>query len=243
MKTMIKSAAILSVLVAMPIVGMAQTNDVTWKSSLSLGATFKDGNTEKTLYTANLKGNRYAEDHDWLNSLYTEYGKTEGEQTEGQIRGQSDYRRKFSNERMFGGIFAEVYNDALKDIDLRVKIGPNIGYYFITEKDVKFDVTFGINYGYQSAGGIEDNFAEYRIAANYLRSLSKTASTYANLEYSANVEDLDDGSGLLVIGVKSKLNEQLSMFAELRDEYDNMVAGNDIEHNDVTVLAGLTYDF
>ena len=241
MNIIIKGTLLLSALVALPVAGMADTN-VTWKSSVSLGATFKDGNTEKTLYTANLKGDRYAEESDWLNSLYAEYGETEGDQTEGQVRGQSGYRHKFGDKRMFGGVFAEAYNDALKDIQIRVKIGPNVGYYFMHEEEVKFDVSFGLNYGYESVGGVERDFAEYRAAANYLRDLSETASYYLNVEYSANVEDTDDGNGLLVTGLKSKINSQLSMFIELREEYDNIV-GPAVEHTDTTVLAGLTYDF
>lgn len=239
---MIKRAAF-AALVAVPLAGFGEAaTNVTWKSSIALGATYKDGNTDKTLYTANLKGDRFAEESDWLNSLYTEYGKTESEQTEGQVRGQSNYRRKFGDDRMFGGVFAEAYNDALKDIDLRIKIGPNVGYYFMYEDDVKFDASFGINYGYEKAGGDERDFAEYRVAANYLRDLSETSKYYLTVEYSANVEDIDDGNGLLVTGLKSKINSQLSMFVELREEYDNLVASG-VEHTDTTVLAGLNYDF
>ncbi len=236
-------AVIVSLLAVVPMIGYSDGDtNVIWKSSVSLGAAYKDGNTEKTLYTVKLKGNRFAEESDWLNSLYTEYGKTEGVQTEGQLRGQSDYRRKFGDERMYGGVFAEAYNDALKDIDIRIKIGPNVGYYFMYEDDVKFDVSFGINYGYESVNGEERDFAEYRVAANYLRDLSETSSYYLNVEYSANVEDTDDGNGLLVTGVKSKINSQLSLFVELREEYDNIVAAG-VDHTDSTVLAGLTYDF
>ena len=131
----------------------------------------------------------------------------------------------------------------LKDIDYRVKLGPNLGYYFLKDEKATFDVSAGINFVHEKTGAGDDDFAEYRVGLNYLRALSATASYYLNIEYTANVEDVDDGGGLLVTGVKSKVNGRLSLFVELRDDYDNMTPeGSDVEHNDVTFLAGLTYD-
>lgn len=241
---------VLGALVAVPIMGFAdEVTNVTWKSSISLGATVKKGNTDKTLYTMNFKADRRAPKSDWINSLYGEYGETENkgtgkdEQTEGQLRGQSDYRYKFGSENFFGGIFSELYHDALKQIDYRIKIGPNIGYYWINKEAMKLDTSFGINYVHEDVWGGSDDYAEYRAALNYLWQFAENSSYYLNIEYSANVEDVDDGGGLLVTGLKSKINSKFSMFVELRDDYDNMLPDDsDVEHNDVTFLAGLTYD-
>jgi hypothetical protein len=232
---------LLGALVALPLAGLADTN-VTWKSSIGLGATVKHGNTDKTLFTMNLKGDRYAENSDLKSSLYGEYGETEGSQTEGNLRGQADYRYKFGDKNFFGGVFSEAHHDALKDIYLRVKIGPNIGYYFINEGDQKLDASAGINWGFENTATDKRGFGEWRVAANYLHDFTETASYYCNIEYSASFDDFEDGSGLLVTGLKSKINTQLSMFVELRDEYDNQ-PGTGIQHNDITMVAGLTYDF
>jgi len=239
----IKSVAI-ALLAVLPVFGFADAvTNVTWKSSLSAGATFKNGNTDSELYTMNFKGDRYAPKSDWINSLYGEYGETESTQTEGQVRGQSDYRYKFGSENFFGGIFSEGYHDALKQVHYRVKMGPNIGYYFINKEDMKLDASIGINYVHQRTAEGIDNFAEYRGALNYLWEITETASYYMNIEYSANVEDTRDSNGLFVTGLKSKVSTKLSMFIEYRDDYDNLPAENSgVTHNDSTVLAGLTYD-
>lgn len=236
---------LLAALVALPGIGFADdaVTNITWKSSLALGATYKSGNTEKSLFTMNLKGDRYAPKSDWINSLYGEYGRTEGDQTEGQLRGQSEYRYKFGSENFFGGVFSEAYHDALKQIRARLKLGPNMGYYLINQETMKLDLNGGVNYVYERTALSEGDHAEYRLAGNYLWDITKTASYYLNVEYSANIEDVDDGNGLLVTGLKSKMNEQLSLFIELRDEYDNLPDGVDVEYNDVTVIAGLNYDF
>ena len=222
---------------------MASADDatnVTWKSSVSLGATFKSGNTEKTLYTVNLKGDRYAPTSDLVSSLYGEYGETEGTQTEGQLRGQSNYRYKFGSEDFYGGVFAEGYHDAVKDINMRVKLGPNVGYYFINDEAKKFDTSLGINAVYESADK-EEGMAEWRLAGNYTWTITEHSSCYASAEYSASVEDYEDGLGLLVVGAKSALSEKLSLFVELREEYDNIPATG-TEFTDTTVIAGVSID-
>ncbi|MCK4565572.1 MAG: DUF481 domain-containing protein [Verrucomicrobia bacterium] len=236
---------LLVALVALPLAGFAEdaVTNTTWKSSLALGATYKDGNTEKSLFTMNLQGDRFSPENDWINSLYGEYGKTEGDQTEGKLRGQSEYRHKFGGRNFFGGVFSEAYHDTIKQIRVRVKVGPNLGYYFINEETMKLDATAGINYVYERTALTEGDHVEARLAGNYLWDFSEIGTYYLNVEYSANVEDADDGNGLFITGVKSKLSDQLTIFIELRDEYDNLPDGADIDHNDVTIIAGLAYDF
>ena len=235
---------VLGALVIAPMLGFAEeVTNVTYKSSIALGATYKSGNTEKSLFTMNLKGDRYSPKNDWINSLYGEYGKTEGDQTEGQLRGQSDWRYKFGGGNFFGGVFGEAYTDSVKQIRTRLKLGPNLGYYFINQDTMKLDTSFGVNYVYERTATVERDYAEWRVAGNYLWEITETSSYYLNAEYSANVEDYNDGGGLVVTGLRSQVKDNLSLFIELRDEYDNIPDTVGTEYNDVTIMAGLAYDF
>lgn len=244
---------LLGVLMAIPLIGMAEEETVStnklWKSNLSAGATYKNGNSEKSLFTLNLRADRFGEHNDIINTLYAEYGKTgtptsPKEQTEGQIRAQSEYRHKFGESRFFAGAFGEARNDEIKGIKVRVKLGPTIGYYFIDRENMKLDATFGINYVYERTDtNGEDDYGEYRAAANYLWMITDKSDFYFNIEYSADMEQVDDrNSGLLVTGVRSQLYDDLSLFLEFRDEYDNK-PGPGTKHNDETLIAGLSYDF
>ncbi|VGO21823.1 DUF481 domain-containing protein [Pontiella sulfatireligans] len=247
---------VLSLLVAAPMVGLAESDtNVVWKKSITLGASYRSGNTDKRLYMANLKVDRASERSDWISSLYGEYGKTDGDQTEGMARLQSEYRYKFGEKRKwFGGIFAEGYNDAIKRVQYRIKIGPNIGYYWINDEKMKLDTSVGYNLVRERrAHAIKDSdpakseyksddYGEYRVAANYNWQMTETASYYFSVEYVMDAEDTDNANGLLVTGLRSKINNQLSLTVELRDEYDNKPAP-ETEYNDTTIIAGLTYDF
>jgi hypothetical protein len=250
---------LLGALVALPLAGMAQeavedAAAVKWERSISLGATYRDGNTQKSLYTMNLKGDRYSETYDIVSSLYAEYGKTatpteadpnpEKQQTEGQARGQSQYRYKFGGKNFFGGVFGEGYYDDMKNIRTRLKLGPNIGYYFINQENMKLDASIGLNYVYERVSTGEDTYGEYRASLNYLWNITEKSTYYLNLEYTANMDDVDvDNNGLLVTGVRSTVYEDIAMFIELRDEYDNSPAAGVVEYNDLTILAGLSYAF
>lgn len=234
---------VLTALVALPFVCFSDTvTNVTWDSSLALGATYKSGNTEKRFYSFNFKGDRKAPKSNWLNSLYSDYGETEGAQTEGSARAQTNYRYRFGAEDFFAGLFGELYHDDIKQIRFRAKVGPNVGYYFIDNKKMKLDASVGLNYAYERTAQGEQNYAEWRVAGNYLWNISDTASYYLNVEYSTNIDDINDGSGLAVTGLKSKINTKLAMFIELRDEYDSIPDGDGVERNDLTVTAGLSYE-
>lgn len=235
---------VLSVLIVLPVVSFA-TDDLgaSWKSSAALGMTYKSGNTEKSLYTMTLKGDRSSSHNDWINSLYSEYGKTAGDQTEGQVRGQSDYRHKLGESDFFYGAFAEALHDTIKQIRARVKVGPECGYHFLNTERIKFDVSTGLNAVYERTSAGNDSLGEVRLAANFAWNITEQSSYYLNVEYNATVEDTDDGNGLLITGLKGSVKDNLSMYVELRDEYDNLPDASGLEHNDVTIIAGLAYDF
>jgi hypothetical protein len=240
---MIKGVLLGALLVA-PVMGLAQGSDtnIVWKRNITLGATYRDGNTDRKAFIANLKVDRTSEISEWISSLYSEYGKTDGDRTEGKSRLQSEYRYKFGNKDWYAGIFSEAYNDDIRGIRYRVKMGPNIGYYFINDEKMKLDFSLGYNAVYEKNVDEETGNGEFRVAGNYLWDINENASYYFNIEYVADSEDANDGNGLLVTGLRSKVNNQLSMTIELRDEYDNMPASGS-EYNDVIAIAGLTYDF
>jgi putative salt-induced outer membrane protein YdiY len=253
---------VVGALCAVPFVGLAEeAADATaeepavkWEKNLSAGVTYRDGNTKKSLYTLNIKADRFGEHNDILSSLYAEYGESavptaadpdpESERTEGQVRGTSEYRHKFGESRFFAGGFVEGLNDSIKQIRFRGKVGPMVGYYLLDNDKHKLDISFGINYVYERTAVDERTFGEYRAAGNYLWSISEHSSYYLNVEYTANMDNVDvDNYGLLVTGIRSKINSTLALFIEFRDEYDNRPDAGVLEHNDITVTGGLSYDF
>jgi putative salt-induced outer membrane protein YdiY len=237
---------VLAGLVAVPVAGLAaegSDTNVVWKKSITAGFSYKDGNSDKMVYTANIKVDRTSDISEWISSLYGISGKTDGEKTDGELRLQSEYRYNFGEKNWYAGIFTEGYHDDIRNIKYRITVGPNIGYYWIRNDKIKFDTSFGLNGVTEKNDDETTEYGQYRLAANYLWEISENASYYCNVSYSIQVDDTEKAKGLFITGLRSKINNQLSMTIELRDDYDNKPSGDGVDNNDLTVLGGLTYDF
>ncbi len=215
-----------------------------WENEMALGANYRSGNTEKSLYTLNVKRERYSDVSDWLHGFYGEQGETEGEQTEGLVRARSEYRLRFSDPVYFASVIAQGLHDSIRGIRLRAQLGPNLGMYVIDDEVLKLDVAAGFNATYDRGLEGSSQYAGYRFSANFSWDFSERASSYAQIEISGNVEEpMEDYYGWLVLGLKSGLLDSVSLFAELRNEYDNMPDASGSERNDVLANLGLMYDF
>ena len=214
------------------------------ENEMALGANYRSGNTEKSLYTLNVKSERYSDESDWLHAFYGEQGETEGEKTEGMVRASSEYRVRFSNPVYFASVVAQGLHDSIRGIRLRTQLGPSVGIYVIDDGVSKVDLAAGLNATYDRGVEASSQYAGYRFSANLNWDFSEHASCYAQVEISGNLEEpMEDYYGWLVFGLKSGLLNSVSLFAELRDEYDNMPDAVGSKRNDLLFNLGLMYDF
>ena len=213
-----------------------------WENEMALGANYRSGNTEKSLHTLNVKRERYSDESDWLHGFYGEQGDGR-RKTEGLVRARSNiecvFRIRFILLRwLLKGCMIQFEGfDCVRSSDLTWE-------YVIDEGGLKVDVAAGFNATYDR--GVEESaqYAGYRFSANFNWDFSEQASSYAQVEISGNVEEpLKDYYGWLVLGLKSGLLDSVSLFAELRDEYDNMPDAVGSKRNDLLFNLGLMYDF
>ena len=234
-----------SIFIALCITCMGYADgDNLWENEMSLGANYRAGNTEKSLYTLNIKRESYSNESDWLHGFYGEQGETGGEKTEGLVRARTEYRVRFSNPAYFASVIAQGLHDSIRGIRLRTQLGPNLGIYVMNNGILKLDVAAGFNATYDR--GIQDSaqYTGYRFSANFNWDFNEWASSYAQIEISGNVEEpMEDYYGWLVFGLKSGLLDSASLFAELRNDYDNMPDVLGSEQNDLLITLGLMYDF
>ena len=123
-----------------------------WENEMALGANYRSGNTEKSLYTLNVKRERYSDESDWLYGFYGEQGETEGEKTEGMVRASSEYRVRFSNPAYFASVVAQGLHDSIRGIRLRTQLGPSLGMCD-GRRGLKADVAAGFNATYDRGVG------------------------------------------------------------------------------------------
>ena len=215
-----------------------------WNNSISLGSTYKTGPVDKSLYTTNLKGNYYSDKIDWISSLYGTYGETDGTQTDGQLRVKSDYRYKLTGDNTFyGGLYTELYHNTISDLDLRVRMGPSLGYYFIYRDSLKFDTSAGTTITYEKAGQETKSYGSLRIAGSYDHKISDTTTYYLSAEFNISFEDSADNDGSLSTGLKTRITDKISLHIELRDQYENLRGASAADRNETTVTTGLSCNF
>lgn len=215
-----------------------------WDNEASFGLSYRSGSTEKSLYTLNLSSEFYSNENDWIHSLYSEHGETEGSQTEGLVRLKSEYRKRFNNPKFFGSVFLQGVHDVIRGIDLRGQFGPNIGFYAIDNKSMKLDTLVGLNATHEIGKIEESTYTAYRVAAKFDWHLNEYILTYASIEINGSVKDpSEDYNGLLIFGIKSYLLKEISMHTELRNDYDNQPESITAEKNDLLLTVGLGYKF
>ena len=213
------------------------------KNHAKAGFSMRTGVVDSSLFTLNLKRESYSSKSDWINSFYLENGKTAKIKTEGLVRLNSEYRLRFKNDNYFGSIFSQGIHDVIRGIHYRFQLGPNIGYYFLNSEKIKLDLSSGLNATHERLNK-KNSYAALRISTRMNYKINLKSETYANIEINNDLSDFKDNfNGLIIIGLKSNLFESISIYSEIRNDYDSSPSNINIDKNEFLITMGLAYDF
>ena len=213
------------------------------KNHAKAGFSLRSGVVDSSLFTLNLKSESYSSKSDWINSFYLENGKTEQIKTEGLVKLNSEYRLRFKNENYFGSIFTQGTHDVIRGIHYRFQLGPNIGYYFLNSEKIKMDLSSGLNATYERVNN-KKSYAALRISARMNYKLNLKSETYANIEINNDLSDFKNNfNGLFIIGLKSNILNSISIYSEIRNDYDNSPTKINTDKNEFLLTMGFAYDF
>ena len=203
----------------------------------------RTGVVDSSLFTLNLKRESYSSKSDWINSFYLENGKTAKIKTEGLVRLNSEYRLRFKNDNYFGSIFSQGTHDVIRGIHYRFQLGPNIGYYFLNSEKIKLDLSSGLNATHERLNK-KNSYAALRISTRMNYKINLKSETYAHIEINNDLSDIKDNfNGLIIVGLKSNLFESISIYSEIRNDYDSSPSNINIDKNEFLITMGLAYDF
>ena len=74
--------------------------------------------------------------------------------------------------------------------------------------------------------------------------LNFKSETYAHVEINNDLSDIKDNfNGLIIVGLKSNLFESISIYSEIRNDYDSSPSNINIDKNEFLITMGLAYDF
>lgn len=212
-----------------------------WETSAGVGVSVTQGNSDTLLFTANVVTLRKWEHHEFSAGVDAGYGKTDGTQNIGFVKGFSQYNYLI-NQRLYGFGRVEGLNDAIADITYRVPISAGIGYYIIKNDKITLSAEVGPGYVFEKVGDDERDFATVRFGEKFTWKLSETARLWQSFEYQPKIDEWTEYYAAAEIGIGAAVTKHAELRITLQDWYVSNPAPNR-ESNDLKLIAGVNYKF
>jgi putative salt-induced outer membrane protein YdiY len=251
-----------------------------WAGGANLGFALTAGNSETKNLNIGFNATRTGS-HDKLmlyeTSIYATTSKlalqpipsqTTANSNNGGIRYDHDF-----TPRVFGFGAADLFNNALQDLDLRYILGGGIGLHAIKTPNTTLDLLAGINYTHESFSGLvqtnpapppatitynhSDGSPALTVGDNFTHKLGKnivfTQSFFlypsfgqTNIAFpGATPDNVHIMRGAFNLGLVTKLHKWLGWQVTLADVFDNHPLASTplLERNDITLATGLNISF
>lgn len=215
-----------------------------WTADLYGGFSLKRGNVEESSY-------RYSGDYEkkygtlysYRLSAYGRYMERYKTVRESKAQLLGEMRRMISERWFFSGeISAE--NDEIKNLTLRLKVGPGIGYYLVNSKTLKADIGTGFLYTHERPSEGDSDYLAWQVSQRVDWQMTESFKIWMGTRAFVSTKWAEDYEVALRAGAESKINGNLSLVVELENEYDNMPDEEEaIRRNDLELTTGLRYHF
>lgn len=215
-----------------------------WTGSVSLSASYADGNTNKRTASASVnteyradEANRYSLAFLW--NYAQENGAISQRQTQGRL--QWDH---FFTKRFYGLLQGSAENDFQQTLDLRTTIGAGVGYQFFDDADFKLAGEVGLSYVDESYKNSADDksFLAARLAEKWEWKASEKFTLSQVGELFPSLETSDDITAR--VDTKAKLSLTAKMFAQLEWLYQwNNSPASGKDRVDNLILLGVGWSF
>lgn len=244
-----RSAPVEEVKVIGPPVG-PKTERQRWTGFVTIGATFKDGNTNSKAVAARARAVRRGDNSRWTLNAGYDFIETEGEVAERAAFGEAKYDH-FVTKKLFGYFLNRLDKKWSQDLTLRYTGGAGAGYQFIETPKTNLYAEAGLTYVFEDyetdrtvfpSVSSDDEYVAARFFAHFFKAITGTTSFNQDVTLLSGLRRADDVSVLSESTLSVKLTGALSASAMVILEYDNTPArGRD--RVDTTYILGLTYNF
>jgi putative salt-induced outer membrane protein YdiY len=212
-----------------------------WEFDLNAGLSLTEGNSETLQANLGVATKRVAGDKECTASLNVNYGENGPVTTTESVDANVKHRRAI-NDRAFGYVNADALYDDIAQVDHRVTIGPGVGMNLMKNDTATLDVEAGVVWIDEDVANVSDDYAGFRAAEYYTRQISETARVWQSLEIVPEFDDFDNFNLVAEIGVEATMTDSINLRVVFKDRYDNtpgIVAGKEIDENDLTLIAGV----
>lgn len=212
-----------------------------WVTTAGLGLTISEGNSENTLFNANLIASRKWQKNELDLGLDGAYGEADGVRNTANAHAFAQYNRLFS-ERLYGLLRIDGLHDDVSDVQYRATVSPGIGYYLIKNTNTFLRFETGPAFVWERVAGVDDEYVALRFAERFETQLNERVKLWQFLEWLPSVEDFEDGVVNGEVGIDAGLTKKLSLRTIVQDTYDSTPAPG-LKHNDLKFIMLLAYKF
>lgn len=223
--------------------GVLAGDDVTSETSLNLGVTWTEGNSDTLRANAGIEyqGRReaFGAIRAGAEGNYG-YSRVDGEKDRDVENASAFFNaRKTLTERTFASLNSTFLYDGQANIDYRFIVGPNLGTVLLKNENTELSVEIGPSYLWEEVDGRTDDFLVVRFAQRLDHRLSETARIWQEAEYLPKSEDFNDYLLHAEAGISASLTDRTSLRVVLQSRYDSTPASGK-ERHDITVITGIT---
>lgn len=222
-----------------------------FKTSLTLGATLTDGNSETMVGNASLltEGEK-----DRLGSvragIEANYGEStvrrrEDGETEREKETTVENARIFANarktlgERTFAYLVGSVLYDDIAQIDYRAMLGPGLGVYLLKREATTLSIELGTSYIWEDVSDEREDYLAARLAQRFDYAINDRSRLWQAAEVLPKANEFDDYLLNAEAGIEAAVNSRMNLRLVLQDKYDS-TPGEGLKKNDLTLIAGLS---
>ena len=223
-----------------------------WSGNISLGANFRDGNTETVDVNLKVDAKRYTATSRLVLNYLGNYSEANKEETSNNHR-LSGYRDAFLSKELFWRqISGEYYRDKFKNIDHQLSLSTAIGYNFIYTPKTKWEIFAGLGARYTNFISVEEeknkNDTSPAFGAGTVYDTEVTKWMDFLLDYSFQIVNEDAGRythhfiSTLSTDLINDLDFDFTFVWDRIQEPQPDSGGSIPEKNDYQLIFGLSYD-
>jgi len=219
-----------------------------WSVEIGADYSMQDGNTEQVDLSGRMGIYRRTATFRFLNDYRGVYGSQNGKKSTNNHRATSSLDI-FLTSRFYVTVpTIEYYKDEFKNVKNRVSPGAGIGYEFIRNQAVEFDVSLAGVYQFQESesGETSDDFAG-AIGADLDFDLPGGTELDNSYKVQIVATDMDKTShhfeSVLSVDIWGPLDLDLTFMLDRIEKPEEDGDGNTADSNDISIMAGMSIDF
>jgi putative salt-induced outer membrane protein len=218
-----------------------------WKARSELSFVRTSGNTDTETFAGKFEASADATPNRYFATVKGLYGKTSQEVTTSRWTIGGRYERALT-ERLFAFAAADYLKDTYAGYDMRIAVGPGVGYDFLKGGAHTLKGLLSVLYVQEDIHSVpepDDDTEAYtsgKAEGNYAWQITETLRFKQNADFSISFEDSDVYFANSETGLEAKLSDKLALGLSYLVNYQNAPAAG-AESTDTTFLTSLVVDF